>query len=164
MKYCEKSLQKVPWGSQVTKISFKSCQGTAKGRPRGPKVAPRRPKGSPRWRQEGPKGGKMRPLGPKRCEKWPKIGAKGGKRVKTWISWKPWKTIIFIGFSWFLEGQRQQNSWKFVKFVKNLFGIRIFTENVQNFRRNPKNEAKKAARGRPRGGQGSSKVPRGRSA
>ena len=86
VKFCEKSFQKVPWGSQVARIGSKGRQGTAKGRPRGPKVAPRRRKGSPRWLQEGPKGGQMRPLGLRKGEKLPKIGAKGGKTVKKWIS------------------------------------------------------------------------------
>ena len=84
IKFIEKSLQKLPWGSQVARIGSKGRQGTAKGRPRGAKMAPRRPKGSPRWRQEGPKGGQMRPLEAKRCEKGSQNrcqGAKNGENI-----------------------------------------------------------------------------------
>ena len=72
----------------MTKIGFKRRLGIAKGRPRGTKVVPRRPKGSPRWSQEGPKGGQMRSLGPKGCEKLSKIGAKEAEILKMWISQK----------------------------------------------------------------------------
>ncbi len=63
------------------------------------------------------------------------------------------RLLFFICFSWFLEGQRHQNSWKFVKFLKDRFGIQLFTENEQNFRRNLKIKQKR----RPKDAQGAAK-------
>ena len=56
LKLGEKSSQKVSWGSQLAKIGIKGRQGMAKGRPRCTKMAPRRHKGSPRWRPKGDQG------------------------------------------------------------------------------------------------------------
>ncbi len=65
MKFSKKSSQKVSWGSQVVKIGLKGGQGTAKGRPRGSKVAQGGPKGATDGAKRGPREAKWGPWGRK---------------------------------------------------------------------------------------------------
>ena len=62
--FCQKSASEVIWGSQMVKIGFKGCQGTAKGRPSDQKVGPRRPKVAPRMAKGEPLEAKMVSKGP----------------------------------------------------------------------------------------------------
>ena len=64
MKFGQKSVSEVNFGSQVIKIGLKGRQGTVKGRPSAPKVGPRRPKVAPRMAKGGPLEAKMVPKGP----------------------------------------------------------------------------------------------------
>ncbi len=64
MKFYQKSGSEVILGSQMVKIDFKGCQGSAKGRPSDPKVGPRRPSGGPRMAKGRPLEAQMVPKGP----------------------------------------------------------------------------------------------------
>ena len=66
----------------------------------------------------------MTPLGAKRCEKGSRNRCQGGKKSENTDFMKTMKNLGFpLGFSWFLKGQRHQNSWKFIKFTNNRLGI-----------------------------------------